>query len=161
MVLLNKKLNEDFIFYHILEFLKTNDWNLIGGEPPDGTSDDVQRIVIRDSKSLDNSKNKNTQKIDLMAIKSGILLLIELKPSFDMKDKEKLDNLVSNKIFDVFNAIEERTEIRRENIIECVKCLGFANFSEYPKLNDFSVFLVDPKGVVELKKGTNMSQWSI
>jgi hypothetical protein len=68
---------------------------------------------------------------------------------------------VNNRISDVFDAIEERTELRRENISMCIKCLGFTNFSQYPKLDDFSVFLVNQAGKVEVKKGTNISNLGI
>ena len=116
MVLLDK-IDEGFIFYHVLQFLKIHRWRVIGGEPPDGTSDDVPRIVIRDAKGLGRTHSKNTQKVDLMAFKSKVLLLIELKPSFDLPDKGKLDNLVENRISDVFDAIEERTDFPHRIII--------------------------------------------
>ena len=161
MGLFGYKLDEGFIFYHVLEFLKSQDWRVIGGEPPDGTSDDVPRIVIRDSQRSEKSKNKNTQKIDLMAIKLGQLLLIELKPLFDITDKKKLDNLVDNKITDIFNAIEERTEIKRKDVSKCIKSLGFSNSSEFPDLQDFVLFLVNANGEVHIKKGTNISKFEI
>jgi len=155
---LEEKLDEGFIFYHVLHFLKKHGWRVIGGEPPDGTSDEVQRIVIRNSNKPKNLVNKYTQKVDLMAIKSQTLLLIELKPSFDISDKKKLDFLNENQKDDISNAIEERTEIKRENITHRIKCLGFSNISSYPELDDFIVFLIDKKGSVEIKKGKNISR---
>ena len=54
---MEEKLDEGFIFYHVLHFLKKHGWRVIGGEPPDGTSDEVQRIVIRNSDKPKNLVN--------------------------------------------------------------------------------------------------------
>ena len=58
----------------------------------------------------------------------------------------------------ISNAIEERTEIKRENITHWIKCLGFSNISSYPELDDFIVFLIDKKANVKIKKGKNISR---
>jgi len=91
----DRPLKEPEIYLLAKRLLKKNDWEIIGGEPPDGT-DNIPRIEIHDP----NNKNKGSggsKKIDLIAFKDEKLLLLELKTYFDATDILKLDDIVSKK----------------------------------------------------------------
>lgn len=140
----------------MIDFLKENDWTIIGGEPPDGTSDLMPRIAIRDNSVSGRSHSKNTQKVDIMAFKNNTLLLVELKPSFDKSDKRKLDLLTTKRRNDLLDAIEERTSIKRHNISQIYKGLGFSVGSKFVQPEDYVIFLVSKEEKVKVSKAKNI-----
>lgn len=133
----------------------------MGGEPPDGTSDEMPRIPIRDRTSSGRLHSKNTLKIDIMAFRDGILLLIELKSAYDNSDKVKLVTVTTSRKNDLLSAIEERTSIKRHQITQICKCLGFSKASEFPILDDFVIFQVSKTEDVTITKGKNICQMEL
>lgn len=146
-------LREDFIFLSIKSYLRSHGWNLLGGEPPDGTSDDLIRIYIRAEGIRDRLHSLGAVKIDLMSVKDGVLLLTEVKPRFSMTDKLKLDLIAGPRKMDLFRALYERCKIEPDRITLIVKSLGFTASSTAKVFPDYVFFCVHSDGTVDLTTG--------
>lgn len=136
-------------------------WRVLGGEPPDGSANGMPRISIRSTLSVGRMHSKDTKKVDIMCYKSGVLLLIELKAFFSTQDKIKLDNIVSVRKQDLFNAIEERTNVRSAQIIRIAKALAFSDCSKFSLPEDYFILTVTSKGDVVIHRGSDLNDISI
>lgn len=96
------KINESFVHVAMREYLKKKGWLLIAGEYPNGSDDELNVLSISDpSVARDNSPDPRRHSIgeiipDLVAYKSGCILIIEAKPLYSYEDKEKLNDLLCN-----------------------------------------------------------------
>lgn len=127
---------ESKIYFYIKKYLRLTGWNLLGGEPPDG-SNDLRRIEIRDSKHLVKG-SKGALKIDLIASKGRLLLLIEIKPEFDHSDVDKLNYILDERQRDLFEALLERCHLQKENFDYVIKCLGLNKFKKEQLPHDYT-----------------------
>lgn len=99
-------MTEDYIHVAMRQYLKNEGWQLIAGEFPGGTDDELNVLSISDPVvARDNSptpRQHSTGEIipDLFAYKDGIILVVEAKPKYSAADREKL--------IDLFNAKRER-----------------------------------------------------
>jgi hypothetical protein len=83
---------EDVIYQRLKEYLKQQNWIILGGEPPGGTNH-IPVIEVRNSLTLQKG-SKGSKKIDLVAFKSSFFLLLELKHSYSYSDISKLNVLI-------------------------------------------------------------------
>ncbi len=85
-------MSEDAVYQKLKEYLKQQNWIILGGEPPGGTNH-IPVIEVRNSLNLDKG-SKGSKKIDLVAFKSSFFLLLELKYSYSYSDVSKLNELI-------------------------------------------------------------------
>lgn len=96
-------MKESYIHVAMRQYLKDNGWLLIAGEFPGGTDDELNVLSIFDPKvARDNSPSPRQHSIgeiipDLVAYKDGVILIIEAKPRYSKSDKEKLEDLLTDK----------------------------------------------------------------
>lgn len=128
-------MKESKIYFYIKKYLRDTSWNILGGEPPDG-SNDVRRIEIRDPLNLFKG-SKGSLKVDLIASKGPVLLLVEIKPEFDYSDVVKLNYIVNERQKDLFAALLERCHLQKENFDYVIKCLGLTKFKKEQLPNDY------------------------
>jgi len=113
-------LNETQVFISVRNYLLENDWHVIGGQPPSGT-DHLPVIEIRDPMHKGKG-SKGSYKPDLIAWRESILAIIELKPSFNRADREKVNGVLRS---------PERTRSLWESLIQRNITLGkFGRISE-------------------------------
>lgn len=96
-------MTETFIHIAMRKYLKENKWILIAGEYPNGSDDELSILNIQDPElARDNSPNPRKHSLgeitpDLIAYKDGVILIVEAKVKYSLKDKQKLVNLLSSK----------------------------------------------------------------
>jgi hypothetical protein len=83
-----EKLNETQVFIIVRNHLLESGWQVLGGQPPSGT-DHLPVIEIRDP-THQGKGSKGSYKPDLIAWHDSNLLIIELKPSFNRGDRDKV-----------------------------------------------------------------------
>lgn len=147
-------MREDEIHYSIRAFLKNSGWELIAGQYPNGSDDELPPLNIVDpTLAKDNSPDhrrhsKNKLVPDLIAYRGNIMLLIEMKPRYSRDDEKKLDYILSNRYRDFINALHLLRDTRGANVaiaiedLTIVPSLGFGG--PYPKnvRDDFCYFRV-------------------
>ena len=112
--------NETKVFISVRKFLLENNWLVIGGQPPSGT-DHLPVIEIRDP--LHKGKgSKGSYKPDLIAWHEANLIIIELKPTFNQPDRNKVNEVLKS---------EERIRSLWESLIQRNITLG-----EHGKISD-------------------------
>ncbi len=106
-------MKESYIHVAMRQYLKDNGWLLIAGEFPGGTDDELNVLSIFDPKvARDNSPSPRQHSIgeiipDLVAYKDGVILIIEAKPRYSKSDKEKLEDLLTDKKDRLIAALEK------------------------------------------------------
>lgn len=148
------RLREDYIHFAIRQFLRESDWQLVAGEYPNGSDDELPRLNIMDPLlARDNSPDhrrhsKNKLVPDLVAYKDQIIFLVEMKPKYSYEDEKKLLDILEVRYDDLLAGMDELTATGRVTlpvaVSECifVPCLGFSHESAYPRKNKFCYFLV-------------------
>ncbi len=113
-------LTETQVFITVRSYLLENDWQVIGGQPPSGT-DYLPVIEIRDP-TYKGKGSKGSYKPDLIAWHQSNLVIIELKPSFNQPDRDKVNEVLNS---------PERTRSLWESLIQRNISLGkFGSISE-------------------------------
>lgn len=143
------------IYYYLKQYLKDRKWNLLAGEPPDG-SNDLIRMEIRDE-SFRGKGSKGSYKIDLVALKQRALLLIENSRMFEFKDVAKLNHIVNEKPDHLFNALRERCAIERNEVAKIIKALGVSEIGDNDVPVDFLVFVISKTGI-KIVKGDRLPE---
>jgi len=106
-------MTESYIHVAMRQYLKDNGWHLIAGEFPGGTDDELNVLSISDPEvARDNSpdpRRHSTGEIvpDLVAHKDGVILIVEAKSRYSQSDKEKLDDLLTDKRNRLVAALEK------------------------------------------------------
>jgi hypothetical protein len=145
-------LQEDLVFLSVKSYLRDHGWQILGGEPPDGTND-IIRIAIRPKVGKGRLHSLGAQKVDLISRKGSTILLTEVKPEFSDSDRRKLDKILDEKLPALKDALWERCKIPPEDVKEVVKSLGFSVGSPSRLHDDFVHFEVHKDGSVRVKKG--------
>lgn len=124
------KRDETFVHVAIRNFLKKGGWQLIAGQYPGGSDDELHVLNIYDpelarDESPDHRRHSFGKLVpDLVAYKDGNLLVIEAKPEFSQLDKEKLEVLFA-----------ERTEHFSSVLEKFARERGFEALLPVSKLN--------------------------
>jgi hypothetical protein len=122
------------IYQKVKQFMSTGGWHIIGGQPPSGT-DHHPVIEIKDPDNL-HKGSKGSLKPDLIALFENFLYVVELKPSWNATDREKLLGFLDNqRRIDAFYSELSARNIRSKeaqlisslrNKLEVVGALGYA-----------------------------------
>lgn len=150
-------LPEDFIFVTIKRFLITRGWQILGGEPPNGTSNDIIRIVIRPRSTKGRFHSLGALKVDLISKRGHTLLLTEVKPDYSEYDRRKLDLITTTRLLDLKDALWERCKIHEGDIKSIFKSLAFSYGRKLRVDEQYIHFRVKGDGSVLIIKGKQMS----
>lgn len=152
-------LTESEVYVYTKEFLREQGWTLVGGEPPGGT-DELPRIEIKDPEHGGIGSN-GSKKVDLIAQRSGKVLLLELKPSYSHQDVLKLNDIVNREDLrrEFFKSCKERSALEnidelKKDIIsgDClIKGLGLSKHHKVPE--GFVLILAKARGEFEVVEG--------
>lgn len=84
-------MREDEIYLLTKNWIVTKGFQLLGGQPPNGTD----RFPVIEVKSGENSEkgSRTSYKPDLVVAASNVLLIIECKPQFNFEDVTKLNEI--------------------------------------------------------------------
>lgn len=105
------ELREDVIHYYMRRGLRELGWILVAGQFPNGSDDELRALQVVDpSVARDRSPRPRQHALDklvpdLVAYKSGTLLVIEAKPTPDLDDEIKLKRLLSERCLDFYEAV--------------------------------------------------------
>jgi hypothetical protein len=146
-------MREDFVHVAVRRHLRARNWQLIAGQYPNGSDNELGALCIVDpSVACDNSpdpRRHSQDKIvpDLVGGKANFILLIEMKPSYSAADEQKLVGLLTTRRDDLVIALSGYATARMIVIpkvtdIVFVPCLGFAARSKYPANPLFCYFAV-------------------
>lgn len=148
-------MSEGKIYYFLKHFLLKKGWILLAGEPPDG-SNNVCRIEIR-NKGREGIGSKGSYKIDLIFLRKDTLFLIELKPQYNQGDINKLNEITTQRLNDLFDALEERCYLDRKDIRRIVKCIGVGTLNNHALPIDFVGFVVKGEDDIEIERGESLN----
>ena len=88
-------MSEDEIYIYTKEWLIAKGYDILGGQPTNG-SDDIPVVEIKKEKNQ-NKGSKGSFKPDLVAKDSKEILVVECKPKYDKDDEEKLNQVLIKK----------------------------------------------------------------
>lgn len=147
-------MREDLIHVAVRRFLRQSDWQLIAGQYPNGSDDELPTLYIVDpTVARDRSPDPRRHALDkivpdIVAYARGILLLAEHKPRYSLEDEKKLENLLTLRRADLILALRALVDSGRvvipipvEQLI-FVPCLGFAANSRFTPNSSFCYFKV-------------------
>lgn len=163
-------MREDIIHYSVRQFLKNAGWQLIAGQYPDGSDDElpplniVDKALARDNSPDPRRHSMNKYVPDLVACKQRLVLLIEMKPTYSLSDEQKLETLISERYQDLLSALDDLIRQRRVKLtfplgeISFVPCLGFGVSSSYKPNPDFCYFRVSDTLSVVFNGNANLPE---
>lgn len=111
-------MREELIHHLVRQYLKDRDWQLIAGQYPDGSDDELHPLYVVDPYfARDNSPDHRRHSLnkfvpDLIAIKNNFMLVNEIKPNYSRKDEVKLEKLTSERLADLVNALKDFNKTR-------------------------------------------------
>jgi hypothetical protein len=129
---LNTK-SESEIYLEAKNCLKLQKWTILGGQPPKG-SDHLPIIEIK----MEVGRKRGSEdafKPDLVCIKNSRILIVELKPRYDIGDHEKLMSFLDSqeRIRNLMSELYLRKLIHESQALEnqflINGCLGFSGNS--------------------------------
>lgn len=141
-------LREDRIHWEVRAFLRGIGWNLLAGEYPGGSDNELRPFYIRDpTVARDNSPSPrqhslDTYEIDLVAQKEDIILLIEMKPIYSKKDQDKLVRIIDERRSHLDTALKDQLGINPQSVKKIIPALGFSEHSKFSRENRFVYLLV-------------------
>lgn len=151
-----KYIREDYIHYLVRKLLRNSGWKLIAGQYPNGSDDELSSLYVVDptlakDQSPDHRRHsKNKFVPDLLASKENLILIIEMKPSYSVKDEAKLETLTSVRVDDLkaslkaYNSNRALLKLPIDDYM-FIPSLGFSKNSKYTNNDSFCYFLVDKK----------------
>lgn len=147
-------INESYIHIAIRNFFRSRSWQLIAGEFPGGSDDELQALNITDlALAKDNSPDprrhsKGKFVPDLFVRKGKIILVIEAKPNYSIKDEQKLIELLINRKQELLIAFEKFVNDKKILIpysiseLIFVPCLAFQHRSKVREINPNFLYLI-------------------
>ncbi|MDT8903244.1 hypothetical protein [Anaeroselena agilis] len=116
-------LSEGHIHVAMRNFLKREGWLLIAGQYPGGSDDELHALnVVDPNLARDNSPDprrhsKGKLVPDLLAFRNNQLLIVEAKPKYSRDDRDKLRDLLDNRLNDFLGSLEKFATERRISAI--------------------------------------------
>jgi hypothetical protein len=108
-------MKEDEIYLLTKKLVLGQGFEILGGQPPNGTD----RFPVIEIKSLEHEQkgSKSSYKPDLVVANSEMLMIIECKPSFDLGDVSKLReiSLSDKRLRALINELRQRRSLERRN----------------------------------------------
>lgn len=155
-------MREDLVHLAVRGALKSAKWTLIAGQFPNGSDDELMTLSVTDpSLARDNSPDHRRHSLnelvpDLLACKSHIILIIEMKPEYSPDDERKLKLLLESRIDDFRRALREFDSRYKKLSLPVdqfifVPCLGFDSRERYPANENFCYFEVTGLSSVRFK----------
>jgi len=138
-------------------FLVSQGWQILGGEPPNGTCNDIIRIAIRPKNAKGRFHSLGSMKVDLVSKRGGTILLLEVKPYYSLRDKRKLELLTTERLSDLMDSLQERCKVNPKDVTCILKGLAFSYGQKHPVDTDFLYFKVRINKSVEVIKGKLLS----
>jgi hypothetical protein len=147
------KRNEVFVHVAVRNFLKKEGWQLIAGQYPGGSDDELHVLNIFDpelarDQSPDHRRHSFGKLVpDLIAHKENRLLVIEAKPYFSQVDKEKLELLFRERKRHFITVLEKFAqergfeELLPVDNLQIIPALAFLDEALAPK-DDFAYLRV-------------------
>jgi hypothetical protein len=146
-------LREDVIHYHVRRGLKALGWTLLAGQYPNGSDDELPCLAVVDTRvardqSPDSRRHASNKLVpDLVAVRDTDLLVIEMKPSYNSDDEQKLVKLLSSRRAEFEIAFQKLAATRRWELdiskLNVHPCLGFSAGETYECRPDFCYITVD------------------
>ncbi len=148
---------EDFIHFHARQALAKNGWQLIAGQYPNGSDDELPSLNIMDpalarDHSPDHRRHSQNKLVpDLVAHKGGYILIVEAKPRYNVADEGKLQIILNDRRIDFVTSLQNLIKIRKLNIaadvnkMSLVPCLCFSAPLSYETKPGFSYFVIRSK----------------
>lgn len=147
-------IRQDVIHFSVREFLKNAGWQLVAGQFPDGSDNELPPLNIVDptlarDKSPDPRRHSMNKYVpDLVACKEKTMLLIEMDSHYSPKDERKLERLLLERRNDLLTALDDLVSKRGVVLpvpidqIMFVPCLGFGPPMRYRRNPSFCYFKV-------------------
>lgn len=88
-------LSEEEVYNGCKNFLINNGYSVVAGQPPRGV-DHLPVIEIKEDTGIKGSLS--SYKPDMVAYKDDIFYIIECKPQYNLGDRMKLNEMLSNKV---------------------------------------------------------------
>ncbi|WP_226655858.1 hypothetical protein [Pseudalkalibacillus hwajinpoensis] len=126
------KHTESFIHVGMRYFLKKEGWQLISGQFPGGSDDELYELSIVDpTVAKDNSPDprrhsKDEIVPDLIAYKNNMILIVEAKPYYSIEDRDKLIYLLNERNKDLHQALSKFIRERKITGLPSLKEVTFA-----------------------------------
>lgn len=154
-------LREDFIHYYVRQGLRELGWTLLAGQYPSGSDDELPCLNIVDpalarDRSPDHRRHSSNKLVpDLLALLDAVLLVIEMKPIYDLQDELKLLDIVGPRRPDFDRALDRLVLARglllpRAGSFRLQPCLGFTAGFLFPRRPDFCYLTVDQSGAMTI-----------
>lgn len=136
-------------------------WQLIAGQYPSGSDDELPCLNVVDpelarDQSPDHRRHSTNKLVpDLVALADHDLLVVEMKPLYDLGDELKLLDLVGQRRPDFDRALDSLSQSRRLRIpraatCRVIPCLGFTAAAPFRRDDRFCYLTVDASGAVSL-----------
>jgi len=147
-------LREDVIHIAVRQHSRLNDWQLIAGQYPNGSDDELPPLNIVDphlacDDSPDHRRHsKNKIVPDLVSCKGNVMLITEMKPGYSPQDESKLEHLIFAERPRLITALKALLASRRIQLrvpleeLTFVPALGFSESAPYKKNARFCYFKV-------------------
>lgn len=118
--------------------LKASGWSLIAGEYPGGSDHELYPLNIVDpavarDRSPDPRRHSKGELIpDLVALRSGMLIVVEAKPVFSEPDRQKLETMLVTHFGRFSAAFERFCDLRRLNDVPPITTLAVLPVLAFP-----------------------------
>jgi len=105
------RVTEAFVHRAVRRYLVADGWTLVAGQWPGGTDDALHILYIVDpTVARDLSPDPRRHSLDkfvpdVVALKDGMLLIVEAKPGYSQIDYDKLQRLLSERRDDLYTAL--------------------------------------------------------
>src|SRR5687768_6366922 len=108
-------LREDIIHFYMRRDLRARGWELLGGQYPNGSDDELPAFSVMDpllarDRSPDHRRHSLNKVVpDLVARNGGLVLVVEAKPTYDREDELKLIALRDLRGYDFWSTVAPLT----------------------------------------------------
>lgn len=145
---------EDLIHVAVRRHLSQSGWTLLAGQYPGGSNDQLGRLYVRDpAVARDRSPDPRRHSLatfvpDLVAWKNGIVLLVEMKPTFSVADAEKLREVTGARFEDLKRALHEQLGVDVRDTSQVRVALGFSHDVPFERLPGVTLLRVESVDIV-------------
>ncbi len=148
------RITESLVHCAVRAYLKRYGWSLVAGQFPGGTDDECHILNVMDPELCgdncpDPSRHSENKLVpDLFALRDGVLLVIEMKPTYSADDAAKLRLLLTERRAHLDLALVTFAQDRSIPLVATpsnlvvVPGLAFGWTSPHPPNPDFCHFLV-------------------
>jgi hypothetical protein len=155
------RLTEAFVHRATRQYLSAHGWTLVAGQWPGGSDDTLHVLYVMDpTVARDLSPDPRRHSLDkfvpdVVALKSGTLLIVEAKTGYSQRDFDKLERLLGDRRDDLHTALRTFASERGFPLLlepqglALRPALAFSANSRHPTPSPpWVMLLVDPAGAV-------------